>query len=40
MGTQGINYAIKNMSRPKVVVMNLTERGKLVHECVAKEDIP
>jgi len=38
MGTQGINYAIKNMSRPKVVVMNLTERGKLVHECIAKED--
>jgi len=39
MGTQGINYAIKNMSRPKVVVMNLTERGKLVHECVVKDDI-
>lgn len=39
MGTQGINYAIKNMSRPKVVVMNLSERGKLVHECVAKEEI-
>ncbi|MBD3198315.1 MAG: aldehyde dehydrogenase family protein [Candidatus Lokiarchaeota archaeon] len=37
MGTQGISYAIKNMSRPKVVVMNLSEQGKLVHECVWKE---
>jgi glyceraldehyde-3-phosphate dehydrogenase (NADP+) len=34
MGTQGIRYAIENMSRPKVVVMNLSERGKLVHKCV------
>jgi len=37
MGTQGIKYAIEAMSRPKVVVMNLTERGKLVHECVYEE---
>ncbi|MFX0042112.1 MAG: NADP-dependent glyceraldehyde-3-phosphate dehydrogenase [Candidatus Hodarchaeota archaeon] len=33
LGTQGIKYSIEAMSRPKVVVMNLTERGKLVKEC-------
>ncbi len=33
MGTQGIKYAIEAMSRPRVIVMNLTERGKLVKEC-------
>jgi glyceraldehyde-3-phosphate dehydrogenase (NADP+) len=33
LGTQGIKYSIKAMSRPKVVVMNLSERGKLVREC-------
>ncbi|TXT60633.1 MAG: NADP-dependent glyceraldehyde-3-phosphate dehydrogenase [Promethearchaeota archaeon] len=37
MGTQGIRYAIENMSRPKVVAMNLSERGKLVHECKYKK---
>ncbi len=37
MGTQGINYAIKNMSRPKVVVMNLSEKGKLIRECDIRE---
>ncbi|TFG02563.1 MAG: NADP-dependent glyceraldehyde-3-phosphate dehydrogenase [Promethearchaeota archaeon] len=36
LGTQGIKYSIEAMSRPKVVVMNLTERGKLVRECVFK----
>jgi glyceraldehyde-3-phosphate dehydrogenase (NADP+) len=33
LGTQGVKYAIEAMSRPKVIVMNLTERGKLVKEC-------
>jgi len=33
LGTQGIKYSIQAMSRPKVVVMNLTEKGKLVREC-------
>lgn len=33
LGTQGIKYSIESMSRPKVVVLNLTERGKLVKEC-------
>jgi glyceraldehyde-3-phosphate dehydrogenase (NADP+) len=33
LGTQGIKYSIEAMSRPKVVVMNLSERGKLVREC-------
>lgn len=33
LGTQGIKYSIEAMSRPKVVVMNLTEKGKLVREC-------
>jgi glyceraldehyde-3-phosphate dehydrogenase (NADP+) len=36
MGTQGINYAIKNMSRPKVVVMNLSEKGKIFRECFSE----
>ncbi|MBD3255678.1 MAG: aldehyde dehydrogenase family protein [Candidatus Lokiarchaeota archaeon] len=34
LGTQGIKYAIEAMSRPKVIVMNLSEEGKLVKECV------
>ncbi|MBN1215706.1 MAG: NADP-dependent glyceraldehyde-3-phosphate dehydrogenase [Candidatus Lokiarchaeota archaeon] len=33
MGTQGIKYSILNMSRPKVVVMNLSEKGKLIRFC-------
>lgn len=33
LGTQGIKYSIEAMSRPKVVVMNLTEKGKLIREC-------
>ncbi len=33
LGTQGIKYSIEAMSRPKVVVMNLSERGKLVKQC-------
>ncbi|MGV9204669.1 MAG: aldehyde dehydrogenase family protein, partial [Promethearchaeia archaeon] len=33
LGTQGIKYSIEAMSRPKVVVMNLSERGKRVKEC-------
>jgi glyceraldehyde-3-phosphate dehydrogenase (NADP+) len=33
MGTQGIKYAIESMSRPKVFVMNLSEKGKLVKQC-------
>ncbi|MBN1800636.1 MAG: NADP-dependent glyceraldehyde-3-phosphate dehydrogenase [Candidatus Lokiarchaeota archaeon] len=33
LGTQGVKYAIEAMSRPKVVVMNLSEKGKLVREC-------
>jgi glyceraldehyde-3-phosphate dehydrogenase (NADP+) len=33
MGTQGIKYAIEAMSRPKVFVMNLSEKGKLVKQC-------
>ena len=33
LGTQGIKYSIEAMSRPKVVVMNLSERGKLVKNC-------
>ncbi len=33
LGTQGIKYSLEAMSRPKVVVMNLTEKGKLVREC-------
>lgn len=37
LGTQGIKYSIEAMSRPKVVVMNLTEKGRLVRECIAKK---
>ncbi|MFW9829924.1 MAG: NADP-dependent glyceraldehyde-3-phosphate dehydrogenase [Candidatus Thorarchaeota archaeon] len=33
LGTQGIKYSIEAMSRPKVVVMNLSEKGKLVKLC-------
>ncbi|MFW9951350.1 MAG: NADP-dependent glyceraldehyde-3-phosphate dehydrogenase [Candidatus Thorarchaeota archaeon] len=33
MGTQGIKYSIESMSRPKVVVLNLSEKGKLVKDC-------
>lgn len=33
LGTQGIKYSIEAMSRPKVIVMNLSGRGKLVKEC-------
>ncbi|MFX1275287.1 MAG: NADP-dependent glyceraldehyde-3-phosphate dehydrogenase [Promethearchaeota archaeon] len=33
LGTQGMKYSIEAMSRPKAVVMNLTEKGKLVREC-------
>ena len=38
MGAQGINYAIKNMSRPKVIVMNLSKKGKLIRQCDIKEE--
>ena len=37
LGTQGIKYSIEAMSRPKVVVMNLSEKGRLVRECFAKK---
>jgi glyceraldehyde-3-phosphate dehydrogenase (NADP+) len=33
LGTQGIKYSIDAMSRPKVIVLNLSERGKLVKQC-------
>ena len=33
LGTQGIKYSLEAMSRPKVVVMNLTKKGKLVRDC-------
>ncbi len=33
LGTQGIKYSLESMSRPKVIVMNLTEKGKLVRAC-------
>ncbi|MFX1366525.1 MAG: NADP-dependent glyceraldehyde-3-phosphate dehydrogenase [Promethearchaeota archaeon] len=33
LGTQGIKYSIEAMSRPKVIVMNLSEKGKLVKQC-------
>ncbi len=36
LGTQGVKYAIEAMSRPKVIVMNLSEKGKLVRECAMK----
>ncbi len=37
LGTQGIKYALESMSRPKVVVMNLSEKGKLIKECFVPE---
>ncbi|MFX1257393.1 MAG: NADP-dependent glyceraldehyde-3-phosphate dehydrogenase [Promethearchaeota archaeon] len=37
LGTQGIKYSIEAMSRPKVVVLNLTEKGKLIQECAFTE---
>ncbi|MFW9876663.1 MAG: NADP-dependent glyceraldehyde-3-phosphate dehydrogenase [Candidatus Thorarchaeota archaeon] len=33
LGTQGIKYALESMSRPKVVVVNLSEKGKLIKKC-------
>ena len=33
LGTQGIKYSIEAMSRPKVIVLNLSEKGKLVKLC-------
>ncbi|MBY8985993.1 MAG: aldehyde dehydrogenase family protein, partial [Candidatus Lokiarchaeota archaeon] len=33
LGTQGIKYSIEAMSRPKVIVLNLSEKGKLIKEC-------
>ena len=33
LGTQGIKYSIEAMSRPKVTVMNLSEKGRLVKLC-------
>jgi glyceraldehyde-3-phosphate dehydrogenase (NADP+) len=33
LGTQGIEYAIEAMSRPKSIVLNLSERGKLLEWC-------
>jgi len=33
LGTQGIKYSIEAMSRPKVIAINLSEKGKLVKEC-------
>jgi glyceraldehyde-3-phosphate dehydrogenase (NADP+) len=33
LGTQGIRYAIEAMSRPKSMVMNLSEKGKLIQSC-------
>ncbi len=33
LGTQGIKYSIEGMSRPKVIVMNLSEKGKLISAC-------
>jgi glyceraldehyde-3-phosphate dehydrogenase (NADP+) len=37
LGTQGIRYSIEAMSRPKVVVMNLSEKGKLIPFCKLNE---
>jgi glyceraldehyde-3-phosphate dehydrogenase (NADP+) len=37
LGTQGIRYSIEAMSRPKVVVINLSEKGKLVKQCFTPE---
>ncbi len=39
LGTQGIKYALEAMSRPKVVVLNLSERGILVKKCFFPEDM-
>lgn len=33
LGTQGIKYSIEAMSRPKGMVLNLTDKGKLVKLC-------
>lgn len=33
LGTQGIKYSVEAMSRPKVIVMNLSEKGKLIPYC-------
>lgn len=33
LGTQGVRYSIEAMSRPKVVVLNLSEKGKLLPRC-------
>jgi glyceraldehyde-3-phosphate dehydrogenase (NADP+) len=33
LGTQGIKYSIEAMSRPKVIVLNLSEKGKLIKSC-------
>ena len=33
LGTQGIKYSIEAMSRPKVIVLNLSEKGKLIKLC-------
>lgn len=38
LGTQGIKYALEAMSRPKVVVINLSERGTLVKKCHFPEE--
>jgi len=37
LGTQGIKYSLESMSRPKVVVINLSEKGKLIKECFVPE---
>ena len=33
LGTQGIKYSIEAMSRPKGMVLNLTDKGKLIKLC-------
>ncbi len=33
LGTQGIKYAIESMTRPRVIVLNLSEKGKLLDKC-------
>lgn len=38
LGTQGIKYSIQSMSRPKVIALNLTEKGKLIHPCKHPEN--
>ncbi len=37
LGTQGIEYSLEMMSRPKTVVMNLSERGKKIRSCTDAE---